>query len=51
MTPKATKISFIYKVRVKQLNYDKGNDNWNLVMKLTLDQETRYSELKRLYAV
>jgi len=38
-------------MRVKQLNCDKGTDNYNLVMKLTLDQETRYSEFKRLYDV
>ena len=41
----------MYSVRVKQLNCDKGTDNWNLVMKLTLDKETRYSEFKRLYDV
>ena len=46
MTPKFT--SYIYNVRLKQLNCDKGIDNWNLVMKLTLDQETRYNEFKRL---
>jgi len=34
----------MYSVRVKQLNCDKRTDNWNLVMKLTLDQETRYIE-------
>ena len=41
----------MYSVRVNQLNCDKGTDNWNLVMKLTLDQETQYSEFKRLYDV
>jgi len=41
----------IYNMRVKQLNYDKGTDNWNLVMKLTLDQETRYNKFRRLYDV
>jgi len=38
----------MYKVRVKQLNHDKGTDNGNLVMKLTLNQETRYNEYKGL---
>ena len=38
----------MYNVRVKQLNRDKGIDNWNLVMKLTLDQETRYNYWRSL---
>jgi len=46
MTPKFTKL--LWDARVKQLNWDKGTDNWNLVMKLTLDQETRYNKCKRL---
>jgi len=41
----------MYNVRVEQLNRDKGTDNWNFVMKLTLDQETRYNECKRLWCV
>ena len=41
----------MYSMRVKQLNRDKGTDNWNLVMKLTFDQETQYNEFKRLYDV
>ena len=38
----------MYDVRGKQLNYDKGTDSWNLVMELTLDQETCYNKFKRL---
>ena len=41
----------MYNMGVKQLDCDKGTDNWNLEMKLTLDQETRYSEFKKLYDV
>jgi len=36
-------------MRVKQLDCDQGTNSWNLVMKPTLDQETRYSEFKILY--
>jgi len=35
----------MYSVRVKQLNCDKGTNNWNLVVKLTLDQETWYKQI------
>ena len=41
----------MWDVRVKQLICDKGTNSWNLVMKPTLDQETQYSEFKRLYDV
>ena len=41
----------MYKVRVKQLNRDKGTQNWDFVMELTLDQETRYNEFKILWCV
>jgi len=43
-----TKVYKVICTMRKQLNCDKGTDNWNLVMKLTLDQETRYNEFKRL---
>ena len=43
--------SYMYKVKVRQLDCDKGINSWNSVMKLTLDQETRYKKFKRLRCV
>ena len=38
-------------MRVKQLDCDQGTNSWNLVMKPTLDQETRYSEFNTIWWV